>query len=204
MATALTLIDTLDDEIKAIEHELQDSGATHPYVQLLTTAPGIGWVLGYTIAAEIRRRPPLREPEEARRLHRAHAAGHPVRCQRPARATREERAQVPALGTHRGDNARRKAPCLQGPLRSHRRASRTPAGAQDRARRGDSAMRSCTVPDASGTARGASWFASKRVGPGTTSSSRRSPVCAPYMTAEPALAPPPSAACAQRRPSAAL
>jgi len=28
-------------------------GATHPYVELLTTAPGIGWVLGYTIASEI-------------------------------------------------------------------------------------------------------------------------------------------------------
>jgi len=53
MATALSLIDTLDEEIRAIEHELAESGATHPYVQLLTTAPGIGWVLGYTIASEI-------------------------------------------------------------------------------------------------------------------------------------------------------
>jgi transposase len=50
---ALTLIDDLDLEIQTIEAELKRSGATHPYVQLLTTAPGIGWVLGYTIASEI-------------------------------------------------------------------------------------------------------------------------------------------------------
>ncbi len=28
-------------------------GATHPYVWLLTSAPGIGWVLGCTVASEI-------------------------------------------------------------------------------------------------------------------------------------------------------
>ena len=51
--TALDLIDTINVETDAIERELKDAGADHPYVQLLTTAPGIGWILGYTIASEI-------------------------------------------------------------------------------------------------------------------------------------------------------
>ena len=35
------------------ERDLRRLGADHRYVPLLLTAPGIGWVLGYTIAAEI-------------------------------------------------------------------------------------------------------------------------------------------------------
>jgi transposase len=50
---SLRLIDQLDVEIAACEKELRRRGADHPYVPLLTTAPGIGWVLGYTIASEI-------------------------------------------------------------------------------------------------------------------------------------------------------
>jgi transposase len=37
----------------AIEQELRRLGAEHRYLRLLMSAPGIGWVLGYTIAAEI-------------------------------------------------------------------------------------------------------------------------------------------------------
>ena len=51
--TALRMIDELDREITGIERELQRSGVDHRYVPLLTTVPGIGWVLGYTIASEI-------------------------------------------------------------------------------------------------------------------------------------------------------
>jgi transposase len=43
----------LDEEISACEAELRRLGADHPYVPLLMTAPGIAWVLAYTIAAEI-------------------------------------------------------------------------------------------------------------------------------------------------------
>jgi transposase len=50
---AVGLIDDLDREIHAIERELRRLGADHPYVSLLQTVPGIAWVLGYTIAAEI-------------------------------------------------------------------------------------------------------------------------------------------------------
>ena len=50
---SLELIDDLERRIAEIEKELKRSGADHRYIPLLLTAPGIGWVLGYTIAAEI-------------------------------------------------------------------------------------------------------------------------------------------------------
>jgi len=52
LEASLRLIDELAAEISTIEQELRQS-ADHPYLELLTTAPGIGPVLGYTIAAEI-------------------------------------------------------------------------------------------------------------------------------------------------------
>jgi transposase len=52
LTTSVRLIDELQTEIGAIEQELRES-AEHPYLALLTTVPGIGPVLGYTIAAEI-------------------------------------------------------------------------------------------------------------------------------------------------------
>jgi transposase len=53
MAASLALIDTLDEEITAIERELRALGADHRYVPLLMTCPGIAWILAFTIAAEI-------------------------------------------------------------------------------------------------------------------------------------------------------
>jgi transposase len=53
VAASLALIDELDDQISDCERELRHLGATHQYIPLLTTIPGIAWVLGYTIAAEI-------------------------------------------------------------------------------------------------------------------------------------------------------
>jgi transposase len=50
---SLRLIDELDREIDACESELRRLGVEHAYVPLLLTVPGIGWVLAYTIAAEI-------------------------------------------------------------------------------------------------------------------------------------------------------
>ena len=49
----LRLIDSLEREIDASERELRTLGREHPYVSLLVSVPGIAWVLGYTIAAEI-------------------------------------------------------------------------------------------------------------------------------------------------------
>ena len=53
VAASLRLIDQLEAEIAACERELRQLGADHQYVPLLLTIPGIGWVLAYTIAAEI-------------------------------------------------------------------------------------------------------------------------------------------------------
>ena len=50
---SLRLIDELEREIGDCERELRRLGADHRYVPLLLTVPGIGWVLAYTIAAEI-------------------------------------------------------------------------------------------------------------------------------------------------------
>ncbi|HUY71862.1 MAG TPA: IS110 family transposase [Gaiellaceae bacterium] len=50
---SLRLIDQVDREIAAIERELRSLGSEHRYVPLLMTIPGIAWILGYTIAAEI-------------------------------------------------------------------------------------------------------------------------------------------------------
>jgi Transposase IS116/IS110/IS902 family len=53
LTAALALIDDLDDQIDACEQQLRRQGADHPSVPLLMTAPGIAWVLGYPIAAEV-------------------------------------------------------------------------------------------------------------------------------------------------------
>jgi len=50
---ALALIDDLTRRITDLERDLRHRGATHRYVPLLLTVPGVAWVLGYTIAAEI-------------------------------------------------------------------------------------------------------------------------------------------------------
>src|SRR5665811_1503883 len=53
LATSLRMVDELTAEIETCERELRSAGADHPYVPLLQTVPGIAWVLGYTIAAEL-------------------------------------------------------------------------------------------------------------------------------------------------------
>jgi transposase len=52
-AASLALIDSLDEQIGACERELCALGADHPYVPLLLSCPGIGWILASTIASEI-------------------------------------------------------------------------------------------------------------------------------------------------------
>jgi transposase len=53
LARSLRFVDELDSEIARCEAELRGMGADHPDGPLLMTVPGIAWVLGYTIAAEI-------------------------------------------------------------------------------------------------------------------------------------------------------
>ena len=51
--SAIGQVDQLNKEIAALAGQLTAAGADHPSVPLLMTAPGIGPILGYTIAAEI-------------------------------------------------------------------------------------------------------------------------------------------------------
>jgi transposase len=53
VAASLRLIDDLGEQIAAAERRLKEGHADHPYVPLLLSAPGIGWVLAFTIAGEI-------------------------------------------------------------------------------------------------------------------------------------------------------
>ena len=50
---SILLIDDLERQIDRINRQLKSGGADHSYVPLLLTVPGIGWVLAFTIAAEI-------------------------------------------------------------------------------------------------------------------------------------------------------
>jgi transposase len=53
LCASFVLIESLDEQISELERELRTLGADHPYVPLLMSAPGIAWILAYTIAAEI-------------------------------------------------------------------------------------------------------------------------------------------------------
>ncbi len=47
------MIDDLEAQIADANKRLREGHADHPYIPLLMSAPGIGWVLAFTIAAEI-------------------------------------------------------------------------------------------------------------------------------------------------------
>ena len=53
VAASLELIDDLTTQIDDANLRLRAGHSDHPYVPLLMSAPGIGWVLAFTIAAEI-------------------------------------------------------------------------------------------------------------------------------------------------------
>jgi transposase len=53
VTASLALIDDLEGQITEVNRRLRESHADHPYIPLLLSAPGIGWVLAFTIAAEI-------------------------------------------------------------------------------------------------------------------------------------------------------
>jgi transposase len=53
VTASLELIDDLERQIDDVNRRLKDAHAEHPYIPLLMSVPGIGWVLAFTIAAEI-------------------------------------------------------------------------------------------------------------------------------------------------------
>ena len=53
VTASLALIDDLERQIEEVNHRLRAGHSDHPYIPLLMSAPGIGSVLAFTIAAEI-------------------------------------------------------------------------------------------------------------------------------------------------------
>ena len=130
---ALYLIDELDHQIIECERALRQLGADHRYVPLLMTTPGVGWVLGFTIAAEIGDIARFPGSDQAGRLHRAVPAGLPVRRQGPPRPAGPQRAQVPAgVGADRGGRARLPSPGLRRALPAHQDPAGSPTRPQGR------------------------------------------------------------------------
>ena len=135
LATSLAMVDELDERIDECGRELARLGADHPYIPLLLTVPGVGPLLAYTIASRDRRHRSLREPQEAHRLHRALSDRAPVGQPRCPWTIGQERAQVPALGAHRGRHPRRSRCPLSRSLRAEQETPRSPAWRQGCPRR---------------------------------------------------------------------
>ena len=72
VSASVMLIDDLGEQIDRINRRLKASHAEHPYIPLLMSAPGIGWVLAFTIAAEIGEIERFSSPEKL--------AGYPGLC----------------------------------------------------------------------------------------------------------------------------
>jgi transposase len=53
VTASVELIDNLEGQIADINRRLKEGHADHPYIPLLMSVPGIGWVLAFTIASEI-------------------------------------------------------------------------------------------------------------------------------------------------------
>ena len=115
------MIDDLDRDVARIDRELKALGADHPYIPLLMTVPGIAWVLGYTIAAEIGDIDRFASPKKL--------TGYTGLCPRVYQSgdtdrrgpLTQARPQVPALGA---DRSRRRTPVATPPIASATSATR--------------------------------------------------------------------------------
>ena len=130
VSASLALIDDLEDQIEDVNRRLRESHAEHPYIPLLLSAPGIGWVLAFTIAAEIGEISRFPRPR-AHRLHRPLPRVVQSRV-RPARAALQARAHLPALGARRSHHAGAPPPGLCRALPAHQAQARKAAGRQGR------------------------------------------------------------------------
>ena len=131
---AVGMIDDLNRQITAIDRELKQLGADHPYIPTLMTAPGIAWVLGYTIAAEIGDIHRFSSPNKLTATP-ACARASTVRQYRPPRTADARRTEVPALGADRSRKHRSPTPRLPGALSAQQAPARSTARRQGRPRR---------------------------------------------------------------------
>ena len=132
---SLELIDHLERQIDDVNRRLKAGHADHPYIPLLMSVPGIRWVLAFTIAAEIGEIERFSSPQKLtgytglcpRVDHRAAA--------RPPRPVDQARADLPALGPARGDDACPKASRLSRALPAQQAPTRQAARRQGRSGR---------------------------------------------------------------------
>ena len=132
---SLELIDDLERRIGEIERWLRRSGADHRYIPLLMTAPGIGWVTGFTIAAEIGDINRFSSPVKL--------TGYTGLCPRVSQSGEmdrrgplvQARPTIFALGIDGGRDRGVLAPALQGALPAHQAPPRSSARRQGRADR---------------------------------------------------------------------
>ena len=129
---AVAMIDDLDREITTIDRDLRLLGADHPYIPLLISAPGIAWVLGYTIAAEIGDINRFASPKKLCGYTGLCPKGPPVRQHRPPRPSHARRPEVPALGADRGRHPCLPPRCLPRALPAQQDPPRPPARRQGR------------------------------------------------------------------------
>jgi transposase len=78
LTASLSVIDDLDQRIDQVNRKLGATAFDHPYVPLLMTAPGIGWVLAFTIAAEIGEIERFSSPKKLVGYSGLCRQGHPV------------------------------------------------------------------------------------------------------------------------------
>jgi len=98
ITASIELIDDLERQIAQINLRLKEGHADHPYIPLLLTVPGIGWVLAFTIAAEIGGDRAVPIAGEVHWLHRSLSAREPVRRKGSPLPVDQARADLSALG----------------------------------------------------------------------------------------------------------
>jgi len=131
VTATVEVIDHLDAQISRCETELRAAARDHPDVAVLQTAPGIGPVLGYTIATEIGDITRFPTPKQLVG-YRAMPPGPPIRRHRPAWPVDQTRATLAALGTDRGSHPSLSPPALPGPSQPHRAPTRPTKRTQSR------------------------------------------------------------------------
>jgi transposase len=132
LTASVELIDDLERQIAEINQRLKEGHADHPYIPLLISAPGIGWVLAFTIAAEIGEIERFPSPEKL--------TGYTGLCPRVNQSGDKDRRgpltkhgpTYAALGTARGDDARAQAPRLHRALPAQQAPARQTARRQGR------------------------------------------------------------------------
>jgi transposase len=130
VTASVWLIDEFERQIADTNRRLKEGHADHPYVPLLMSAPGIGWVLAFTIAAEIGEIERFSSPQKL--------TGYTGLCPRVNQSGDADRRGPLSkhgpryLGADRSDDARARAPGLPRALPTKQAPPRQAARRQGR------------------------------------------------------------------------